>query len=70
MKLPELIERLNSHDLDRSMQLNVCTYIPNVRVTVDANVATLLANSGNRRYKPYYDRLVMILTILENNLIK
>ena len=69
MKLLELIARLNSHDLDRPMQLNVCTYIPNVRVTVDANVATLLANSGNRRYKPYYDRLVKILNKLEDETI-
>lgn len=66
MKLPELIARLNSHDLDRSMQLNMCTYIPNVRVTVKANIATLLANSRNRRYKPYYDRLVEILKKIED----
>ena len=70
MKLPELIKRLNSHDLNRSMQLDVCTYIPNVRVTVEANIATLLANSGNRRYKPYYDRLVMILKKIEDETSK
>jgi hypothetical protein len=33
---------------------------------VEANVSVLLANSGNRRYKPYYDRLVLILNKLEN----
>jgi hypothetical protein len=66
MKLPQLIERLNRHDLDVPMQLNVCTYIPNVRATVEANVSVLIANSGNRRYKPYYDRLVLILNKLEN----
>jgi hypothetical protein len=33
---------------------------------IDTHVKILEANSGNKGYMPYYDRLVMLLTILES----
>lgn len=67
MKLDEVLNRLHKHDLQQSLQLDATTYIENVFETVKSHEMYLKSNSGNRAYKPYYDRLIKILQKLEEN---
>jgi hypothetical protein len=62
----ELKKRLQPFvNMDNQIRLNQETTITNVSLMINSHVKVLEANSGNRAYIPYYDRLVMLLTILE-----
>ena len=62
----ELKKRLQPFvNMDNQIRLNQETTITNVSLMINSHVKILEANSGNRAYIPYYDRLVMLLAILE-----
>lgn len=67
-KIPykELKQRLRPFvSMDNQVRLNQESNITNVGEMIKSHVKILDANPGNRAYMPYYDRLVMLLTILE-----
>ena len=62
----ELKKRLQPFvNMDNQIRLNQETTITNVSVMINSHVKMLEANPGNRTFMPYYDRLVVLLTILE-----
>ena len=62
----ELKKRLQPFvNMDNQIRLNQETTITNVSLMINSHVKMLEANPGNRTFMPYYDRLVMLLTILE-----
>lgn len=53
------------------VQLDACTLVSDVGKMVDVHSSFLDANSGNRLFLPYYERLLKLYYIcLEQNLIK
>ena len=63
----ELKKRLQPFvNMDNQVWLNQESVVTNVSHMIDSHVKTLEANPGNAVYMPYYDRLVMLLTILES----
>ncbi len=62
----ELKKRLQPFmSMDNQVRLNDESTITNVGKMIDSHVRILEGNSGNRAYMPYYDRLIMVLTLLE-----
>jgi hypothetical protein len=62
----ELKKRLQPFvNMDNQIRLNQESTVNNVGHMIDTHVKILESNPGNRVYMPYYDRLVMLLTILE-----
>jgi hypothetical protein len=62
----ELKKRLQPFvNMDNQVRLNQESIVTNVGHMIGTHVEILESNSGNRAYMPYYDRLVMLLTILE-----
>ena len=62
----ELKRRLQPFmSMDNQVRLNNESMITNVGKMIDSHVRILEGNSGNRAYMPYYDRLIMVLTLLE-----
>lgn len=62
----ELKQRLRPFvSMDNQVRLNQESNITNVGEMIKSHVKILDANPGNRAYMPYYDRLVMLLAILE-----
>jgi hypothetical protein len=51
---------------EQSIQLNNESKVQNVGNMINSHVKILEANPGNAGYMPYYDRLVMLLTVLES----
>ena len=63
----ELKKRLQPFvNMDNQVRLNKESVVTNVGQVIDTHVKILETNSGNAGYMPYYDRLVMLLTILES----
>ena len=63
----ELKKRLQPFvNMDNQVRLNKESVVTNVGQVIDTHFKILEANSGNAGYMPYYDRLVMLLTILES----
>ena len=63
----ELKKRLQPFvNMDNQVRLNKESVVTNVGQVIDTHVKILEANSGNAGYMPYYERLVMLLTILES----
>jgi len=63
----ELKKRLQPFvNMDNQVRLNKESVVTNVGKMIDTHVKILEANSGNKGYMPYYERLVMLLTILES----
>jgi len=50
---------------EQSIQLNNESKVQNVGNMINSHIEMLEANPGNRTFMPYYDRLVILLTILE-----
>jgi hypothetical protein len=50
---------------EQEVQLSKEAKVQNVGNMINSHVKILEANTGNAAYMPYYDRLVMLLTILE-----
>jgi hypothetical protein len=50
---------------EHSVQLNEESKVQNVGNMINSHIKILEANPGNAGYMPYYDRLVVLLTVLE-----
>ena len=50
---------------EQSVQLNEESKVQNVGNMINSHVKILEANPGHAGYMPYYDRLVILLTVLE-----
>jgi hypothetical protein len=50
---------------EQSIQLNKESKVQNVGNMISSHIKILEQNSGNKGYMPYYDRLVVLLTVLE-----
>ena len=66
MKIDELEEALNKAVL-RPLLLSMGQYINNPKKFVESHTATLRFNSGNKHYKPYYDRLLLYYNLIKND---
>ena len=62
-ELKARLKRFSNYE--NPIQLNQETTVTNVSKMIETHVSMLEANSGNRTFMPYYDRLVVLLTILE-----
>jgi hypothetical protein len=63
----ELKKRLQPFvNMDNQVRLNKESVVTNVGQVINTHIKILEQNSGNKGYMPYYDRLVMLLTILES----
>ena len=43
--------------------------VSNVSKMIDSHISVLEANTGNRAYLPYYERLLVLLKVLESGLL-
>lgn len=55
---PERIRATNG------IKLDVCSTIVDGALFVETHIATLEANPGNKRFMPYYERLIKTIRIL------
>jgi len=68
--LSELKKRLAPfRNYDNEVQISPEAKVFNVSMMIDSHVSVLEANSGNKTYLPYYERLLMLLKVLESGLI-
>ena len=51
--------------MNSAFSLNKESKVQNVGNMINSHVKILEANPGNAGYMPYYDRLVVLLTVLE-----
>jgi len=64
--LKELKQRLQPFaNMDNQIRFNEESTITNVGKMIGSHIECLEANPGNRAYMPYYERLVMLLKLLE-----
>ena len=66
MKLQELKEKLLSIELPTSIKLNKCTYIKDVNLMVDSHIAMIENNKSNKKFMPYYNRLLELYDKINN----
>ena len=67
MKLEQIEAYLNSVTLPEYITVKDGEKIMDVRKFVDSHISTLRANSGNRTFLPYYNRLLALVKILEHD---
>jgi hypothetical protein len=67
MKLEEIETYLNSVPLPEYITIQRGEHITDVRKFVDSHISTLRANSGNRTFLPYYNRLLALVKILQHD---
>ena len=58
--------KMSATILKKEHEEYINAYYKNVGNMISSHIKILEANSGNAGYMPYYDRLVMLLTILES----
>ena len=64
--LKELKKRLQPFvNMNNQVRLSQEATVTNVGQMINAHLEVLEANSGNKTYMPYYDRLITLLTVLE-----
>jgi hypothetical protein len=66
MALPELKLYFQNAKLPDSIQLKNGEFIYDVKLFVSGHISVLESNKGNRRFIPYYSRLVELFEILGN----
>lgn len=62
--LKELKTFFSSAEIPATIDLNSYSRITNVQNFIDTHISFLEHNSGNKTFKPYYDRLIELLNIL------
>ena len=60
MQLDELEKELEKIELPDQIILNKATTITDPKNFIETHISILRANSGKRRFKPYYDRLLEV----------
>jgi len=56
----------NSIDIPQEFKISDCEYCYDLPKLITSHLSCLKANSGNRRYLAYYDRLHLIYNTLKN----
>jgi|DEB0MinimDraft_4_1074332.scaffolds.fasta_scaffold01710_9 hypothetical protein len=67
MKLDEIEAYLKDAELPEYIQITDAEKVTDVRLFIDNHIAMLRANSGNRTYLPYYNRLLALTKILQHD---
>jgi len=67
MKLDEIEAYLKDAELPEYIQITDAEKVTDVRLFIDNHIAILRANSGNRTYLPYYNRLLALTKILQHD---
>ncbi len=68
--LSEVKKRLAPfRNYDDKIKISPEATVTSVSKMIDNHVSILEANSGNKRYLPYYERLLMLLKVLESGLL-
>ena len=67
MKLEQIEDYLNSVTLPEYITIKQGEKIVDVKGFVDSHISALKANSGNRTFLPYYNRLLALVKILEHD---
>ena len=65
MKLSDLEEYFSSIELPKTLQLDPCTFLNDVRKCVDSNISYLQNHPKNGCYMPYYDQPIQIKERIE-----
>ena len=63
MQLQELKEHLAKINI-QEFQLDEATFITDVPKFIDSHISVLERNSGNKKFLPYYNRLLKLLDLL------
>lgn len=63
MKLSKIEQILKTKSFNEPIKLDSCTTITDLRKFIKSHLKILKANSGNRTFKPYYDRLKKLLEL-------
>lgn len=64
MNLKDLESFFDNYEFKGKIQLDQCTLLQNPKLFVKTHLNALKSNSGNRLYKPYYDRLIKLHKLL------
>ena len=64
MKLPDLETFFKTAKYPDEIRIDECSTITNVEKMVKSHIKFLKANSGNRKFQPYYDRLILVYRTL------
>ncbi len=68
--LSEVKKRLAPfRNYDDKIKISPEAKVVNVSQMIESHVSILEANSGNKTYLPYYERLLMLLKVLESGLL-
>ena len=67
MKLDKIEAYLKDAELPEYIQITDAEKVTDVRLFIDNHIAMLRANSGNRTYLPYYNRLLALTKILQHD---
>ena len=67
MKLQELEQRLNQLEIPDSLLIRKDLNIIDCKKFVNSHLNILKANSGNKRFTPYYNRLLLFYNEIKNN---
>ena len=68
--LSEVKKRLaRFRNYDDKIKISPEATVTNVSKMIENHVSILEANSGNKSYLPYYERLLMLLKVLESGLL-
>jgi len=58
--LARLEKELKQMTFPEQVQISKCEVVTNVPQMIDSHVKVLKANTGNRLFMPYYDRLILL----------
>jgi len=56
-------------DMPVVVRLDQCTVITDTQRFVDSSFSTIKAHDGEKTYRPYYERLILLKNILNENSI-
>lgn len=65
MSVNDLEREFKKLSLPKTLVFNQCTTIIDVEKFIDVHITTLKANSGNKRFLPYYDRLLKVYLMIK-----
>jgi hypothetical protein len=58
--LARLEKELKAMTFPEQVRISKCEVVTNVPKMIDSHVKVLKANTGNRLFMPYYDRLILL----------
>jgi hypothetical protein len=58
--LARLEKELKAMTFPEQVRISKCELVTNVPKMIDSHVKVLKANTGNRLFMPYYDRLILL----------